>query len=316
MSSITLKITSLIIRTLSKPIANQIKNQAREHPRFRKLCVDFAQSLHRVDMHLRLGLIRNAPQAERHAARDPAEIVQARKLRLEAAEKAKDGAADATAKTDEAAEKAKEKLKPTPKPRIRPLTEAKAIDTGATFISEAFLFFVTGSLIVFESWRSRRKATTRREDIADRLTDLAESERLARQALAALEKEVLRLRMEREPTSSATPKRILPKEVWTEGDAEAKDEGKPVGWWKWMKSFGPKWDRARAGADLAQRQDEKEPEKATYPASSPKCSDETPGKGEPLATRIAHSVASMRKDATPPPTSPTGETEAIIDSTS
>lgn len=56
--------------------------------------------------------------------------------------------------------------------RIRPLSEAKAIDTGANFISETFLFLVGGSLILFESWRSRRKENIRREDVAERLEKL------------------------------------------------------------------------------------------------------------------------------------------------
>ncbi|KAI9784838.1 MAG: hypothetical protein M1839_001568 [Geoglossum umbratile] len=324
MSSITLKITSLIVRTLSKPIANQIKNQAREHPRFRKVCIHFAQSLHRVDMRLRLGLLRDSPQPG-HAARDPAEVVQAKKQKLEAAEKAKeaasepkisskpkDGAADASAKLDEATEKAKEKPKAAPKPRIRPLTEAKAIDTGATFISEAFLFLVGGGLIVFEAWRSRRKENTRREDIAERLAELEESERVAIQALVALEKEVLRLRSEGRPGSIAQSKRILPKEVWDlEEDGGVKDD-KPVGWWRWLKSFGRTGNKSAVDVESlplpVQQREERE--------APPKHSEGAAEKGEPLAARIAHSVASIREDATPPPTSPTGETEAIIDSTS
>ncbi|KAI9764980.1 MAG: hypothetical protein M1840_007902 [Geoglossum simile] len=310
MSSITLKLTSLIVRTLSKPIANQIKSQAREHPRFRKVCIHFAQSLHRVDMRLRLGLLRDSPQPG-HAAR---EVVQAKKQKaaseLKSSSKPKVGVADAT-RLEEATEKAKEKPKVAPKPRIRPLTEAKAIDTGATFISEAFLFAVGGGLIVFESWRSRRKENTRREDIAERLAELEESEKVAVQALVALEKEVLRLKGEGEsrPDSATKQKRILPKEVWdSEGDSDVKGD-KPVGWWSWFKSFGRASNKAVAS-------EENPPQQPGGKKSPPKPPVETPGKEESLAARIARSIASMRKDATPPPTSPTGETEAIIDSTS
>lgn len=60
--------------------------------------------------------------------------------------------------------------------RIRPLSEAKAIETGANFISESFLFIVAASAILFESWRSRRKETNRHEGVQDRLDEL-ESER-------------------------------------------------------------------------------------------------------------------------------------------
>jgi hypothetical protein len=63
---------------------------------------------------------------------------------------------------------------------VRPLNEAKAIDSGANFISESFLFSVAGGLIVFESWRSRKKEQNRREGVAD--------------AIEALQKEVEDLR--------------------------------------------------------------------------------------------------------------------------
>ena len=104
-------------------------------------------------------------------------------------------------------------------------------------------------------------------------------------------------------------KRILLEEVWSlEEDGDAKDKDKPVGWWRWLRrSFGLKIDNATVGEkDLPQEQDGNETEKTTNPEPSSKPPDEIPRKDEPLATRIAHSVASMREDATPPPTSPTG----------
>ncbi|KAK2809150.1 hypothetical protein FQN50_003985 [Emmonsiellopsis sp. PD_5] len=191
--SITLKLSSLVIRTLSKPIANQIKAQAREHERFRRVCISFAQSLHRVDMRLRLGLLQNSAAIEKQAAREAAEA-QAKKHKQHVTTVK----TEAQTKLEETiAAKQKERTQEPPKPpplRIRPLSEAKAIDSGATFISETFLFIVAGGLIVFEAWRSRRKETNRREDVADRLTDLEESEREARLGITALEKEVAELK--------------------------------------------------------------------------------------------------------------------------
>jgi hypothetical protein len=271
-------------------------------------------------------LLQGTSQVERHPARDPAEVVLSKKHKLEAAEKVKEAAtsepnpipkakavaADPTTRTDEAAEHVKEKHKLAHKPRIRPLTEAKAIDSGAAFLSETFLFLVAGSLIIFESWRSRRKENTRRESVAERLIELEESERISRQALVALEKEVLRLRTEKDPASQ-TQTRILPREVW-----DSEDEGimPPArGWWRWLATgFGTSGNNnnnkaAAAGDDLPQPQQQQPPRQP--PPETP-----TAGKDKPLATRIADSVSSIRRDATPPPTSPTGETEAIIDSTS
>lgn len=54
-------------------------------------------------------------------------------------------------------------------PRVRPLSESRAIETGANFISETFLFCVTGGIIVFEYWRQRRKEVERRDGVADKL---------------------------------------------------------------------------------------------------------------------------------------------------
>ncbi|KAE8384235.1 optic atrophy 3 protein-domain-containing protein [Aspergillus alliaceus] len=235
--SLTLKLSSLAIRTLSKPIATHIKAQAREHERFRKLCISMAQALHRFDMRLRLGAVRDNAAAERRAAAEAA--VRKHKptsptVKTEADAKAEE---DAVAKAKAAAEEA---AKPAPKPHIRPLSESKAIESGATFISETFLFMVAGGLIVFESWRSRRKENTRREDVEARLVELEKSEKATREALLAVEKELLAQKAKHSGLSKSSP-RILPREVW---DVE-KEEAQPTeeqSWWTQITSylsFGP-----------------------------------------------------------------------------
>ncbi|KAJ5085234.1 hypothetical protein N7532_010005 [Penicillium argentinense] len=166
--SLTLKISSLVIRTLSKPIANQIKAQAREHERFRNVCVSMAQALHRFDMRLRLGSIRDTTASRKQAAAEAEakrHVPKKPTVKTEAATKAE----------QEALDKAKAAAEEAAKPqhyRIRPLSESKAIESGANFISETFLFLVAGGLIVFESWRSRQKESTRREGVEDRLVAL------------------------------------------------------------------------------------------------------------------------------------------------
>ncbi|KAF8734302.1 hypothetical protein AX14_003466 [Amanita brunnescens Koide BX004] len=49
----TVKLATLIIRTLAKPIATRLKNQAAQHETFRSLCMDFAQTMHRSEVKLR-----------------------------------------------------------------------------------------------------------------------------------------------------------------------------------------------------------------------------------------------------------------------
>ncbi|KAI9680098.1 MAG: hypothetical protein M1817_005114 [Caeruleum heppii] len=227
MSSITLKISSLVIRTLSKPIANRIKAQAREHARFRRACVSFAQSLHRLDMRMRLGLLTDPAILQRQT--DKADKEAAEAAAKKAQQKTESAVTDETRSTL-SKEKSDKSSSTKPKPRIRPLSEAKAIDTGANFISETFLFLVGGSLILFESFRSRRKENTRREDVADRLQELEESERAARRAVVALEKEILRLRREKEGKREVG--RILASEMWDLEEEDEKAEQQPSGrWW-------------------------------------------------------------------------------------
>ena len=118
--SVAFKLGTLVVRTLAKPIAETIKSQAKEHAKFRKVCVGVAQGVHRLDVGMRLSLLRTEGS----------------------------------------------------KREVRPLNESKAIDSGAKLISEAFLFGVAGGLIVFESWRSRRKENARREGVADAIEAL------------------------------------------------------------------------------------------------------------------------------------------------
>ncbi|KAL1998499.1 hypothetical protein VTN02DRAFT_6060 [Thermoascus thermophilus] len=247
--SITLKLSSLLIRTLSKPIANQIKAQAREHERFRRICISFAQALHRIDMRMRLGHLRDTAAAEKQAAKRAAEA-EVKKLqptvptvKTEAETKAEEAAAL------KAKEAAMEAAKPAPVPHIRPLSESKAIDSGANFISEAFLFMVAGGLIVFESWRSRRKETSRREDVEGRLAELEQSEKAARRALVALEKELLELKSKTHAGVSKPGQRIIPREVWELEQKEEEEEARANGWRARLSSlfsFGKEGEKPQA----------------------------------------------------------------------
>lgn len=218
-------------------VKNRIKAQAQEHEKFRRLCISFAQSIHRVDMRLRLGLLQDAKSIERQIARE-AQEAQAKKHRLEVPTVK----TEAQTKADEAAAaKAKEKGTEKPsktaavtKPKIRPLSESKAIDSGATFVSESFLFMVGLSLILFENWRARRKETSRREDVADRINELEESRKVDRKAIVELEKEILRSRA-KSGKGAAAGQRIIPKELWDIEAEEQQEEVQPQGWFSWIR---------------------------------------------------------------------------------
>ena len=184
-------------------------------------------------MRLRLGLLQDPAVIEKQIAREAAEA-QARKHKLEAPTVRTEAEMKAfEAETAEEKKKAREKAKP----RIRPLSEAKAIDTGANFVSESFLFLVSLGLIGFEWSRREKKENTRREDVADRIGELEETERSSRRALVDLEKEILRLRT----IAGDNPdhKRILPKELWElEEKEEREQQEKSRGWLSWLARFG------------------------------------------------------------------------------
>lgn len=236
MSSVVIKLGSLVVKTLSKPIANRIKAQAREHERFRRVCVSFAQGIHRWDMRFRLGLLQDRAVLEKQAAREAAEA-QAKKHKS----KAPTVKTEAQSKADEAAEtRSKENLdkagETRKEPKIRPLSEAKAIDLGSNFVSESFLFLVGVSLVFFETYRRSKQETSKREDVADQIEKLENQVKLFRKAFVELEKETLK----RNGTGLTGTRRILPKEVY-ELEEEDEKEDKPKGWLSWFQGIY-RWD--------------------------------------------------------------------------
>lgn len=258
MSSVVIKVGSLLIKTLSKPIAvirppppvliasnfdpqNKIKEQARNHERFRRVCVQSAQAIHRWDMRFKLGLLQDTATQEKQAKREAAEAQAAKHkqeaptVKTEAQTLADEEKAAKEKEREERGErKAKEPAKA--KVKIRPLSEAKAIDSGANFVSETFLLLVGVALILGENWRQNRKQKSRREDVAERIGELEEYEKSARKGLVELEKEILRLRQGTDAEKVSRQQRILPPEVY---ELEEKESGRrqPVeqGWWLWLK---------------------------------------------------------------------------------
>ena len=187
-------------------------------------------------MRWRIGLLQDAAAIERQVAKEAAADAAKKHrhattptVKTEAQTKADEEAAARSAKEEN------EPPKPRSKPKIRPLSEAKAIETGANFISEGFLFGVAAGLILFESWRQGRKSNQRRNDVAERLNELEESERAARLALVELEREVLHLRAKDKNGKPIGPVRILPKSIYEE-DKEEKEE-EPAGWFSRITSL-------------------------------------------------------------------------------
>lgn len=96
------------------------------------------------------------------------------------------------------------------KPKIRPLSDARAIELGANFFSEAFIFAVAVGLLLTESYRSRSKENARRDEVAERLEGLeAQVEKLSSQhhlpELEALNEKIKRAKETRAKTSWYNP---------------------------------------------------------------------------------------------------------------
>ncbi|KAK6503977.1 hypothetical protein TWF506_002194 [Arthrobotrys conoides] len=210
MSTIAIKLTSLAVRTLAKPIANSIKQQAREHPRFRSICIAIAQAVHRTDIRIRLNLLRDSSAIER-AEEDEERRKSSDKGKDEkgtiaklASDAFKDGKQDPlksssthhdhpishshSSEPDAAHANPPLKKKKPATPHIRPLSDSKAIERGAAFISEFFLFSVAGGLILFEALRSRKKEMNRRDEVTERLQNLEEVDEIWRKKVEILER--------------------------------------------------------------------------------------------------------------------------------
>lgn len=58
------KLGTLVLRTLSKPLANRLKQQAAHHARFREIIINFAQANHRFQVNLQRRIYSHATDVE------------------------------------------------------------------------------------------------------------------------------------------------------------------------------------------------------------------------------------------------------------
>ncbi|KAH7890153.1 optic atrophy 3 protein-domain-containing protein [Phlebopus sp. FC_14] len=145
----TVKLATLAIRTVAKPISAQLKNQAKQfvvsrpdafffgirHETFRSICVSLAQKMHTAEISLRTNIL--GEPARQH---------------------------------------------------VRPLSETRAIENGANALAEGFLFAVAAALIIGETYRTSRNQSKRRDDVDERLEELASSIASLKASVEALTK--------------------------------------------------------------------------------------------------------------------------------
>ena len=179
-------------------------------------------------MRFRLGLLQDTAAIEKQIAKDAAEARKPPTVKTEAQTKAD----EAKAKDPD---KGKEHKK---KPKIRPLSEAKAIDLGANFVSETFLLAVGIALILGENARRERQQANRREDITDKIEELQKMNKLERKILDELDIEHLALRTK----SDASPRKhqsLLPQQLRQIEEEEEEDDEptKRKGWFPWIRGL-------------------------------------------------------------------------------
>ena len=130
-------------------------------------------------MRFRLGLLQDAAASDKQLARDAAER-EAEKRKPHGPKPEEQTKADEQRAKERGHEEHKEEEKRKRKPRIRPLSEAKAIDSGANFVSETFLLVVAIGCLFGERYYSSKKENSRREDVAERIEGLEEYEKNVR----------------------------------------------------------------------------------------------------------------------------------------
>ncbi|SCU80851.1 LADA_0B09868g1_1 [Lachancea dasiensis] len=131
MSALAVKLGTLLIRQVTRPVANVLKAQAKQHDKFKEICIGLAQRMHRLDARMRSKL----STVDREI-------------------------------------------------KVRPLNDARAVENGSTLLSEAFVFGVTGSVVIWETLRQRTKELNRRDQVARDISFLQDEIEELRASLA------------------------------------------------------------------------------------------------------------------------------------
>ena len=228
-------------------------------------------------MRMRLGLLQDRVTIDKQIAREAAEA-QAKKhkhphptVKTEAQSKLDEIAV--SREKDKAREAAKEEAKnaKVTKRKIKPLSEAAAIETGANFVAETFVFSVAlGVLFLQDQW-SKSKKSSQDEKEAEALAALQADNQTYRTSVLELEKEVLRLRA-KDPDFKGPNKRLLPRELWDQQDEVIiSPEAKKSGWFSGLLSWssqGSKQDELQKPVNSSMSKSGTDPEQSAAPSSS------------------------------------------------
>ena len=119
--ALNLKIGTLLLKTLSKPLANSLKRRAQSNQRFERFCVGLAQVYNNVDSRLKQSILDYKSEP------------------------------------------------------IKPLSEARAVELGANFLSELIIFGVGAATIIMETVRTSQN-NKKKKILAEERMQLQEQE--------------------------------------------------------------------------------------------------------------------------------------------
>ena len=218
-------------------------------------------------MRFRLGILQDQAAINKQIAQEAAE----RNAKRHKHEKSTAKTEAESKAEEEAAAKPKEKAKDEPKKeskratKIRPLSEAKAIDSGANLASEVFLLCVAIGCVVGERFYSSQKESSRKEDVAERLEELEIYEKAARRGMVEMEREIIRLR-KKAGEAPLNQFRILPREVY---ELEEREEGEDQPQKGWFERIAEYINRTKKDLPEKGPQEEQGTHEEASPASSP-----------------------------------------------
>ena len=240
-------------------------------------------------MRLRLGLLKDPELLDRQIKREVAEAEkqrQATRSHIPTVQTEEQATAEQATKKKEQKEIEERARR---KPRIRPLSEGRAIDLGATFLSESFIYAVSIGVLLFETWRSRWNANSQREGLSERLNRLEADSRAVSEDVKRREDDMRSLREQlalMRPGDGAlgqpvafSPSRVLGKSL---------GEANPVGARNLSAGSSPTSIEAREGdsgsaatqplltSDEATRERDDAPPSEAAPSSTPSDTESSP----------------------------------------
>ncbi|KAI5866917.1 optic atrophy 3-like protein [Durotheca rogersii] len=205
------KLASLFLRHVSKYGANRIKQEAHDHPHFRKLAARYGQSIHQLNMRLSVALLRDVEAEIRAKEKAEAPTVKTKEQTERDNEmRAKHGAKHHDHSAVGAPARSVWRRK------FRPLPEAKAVDLFADVVGDAFILLVAAVLILYEYHRSSQKPdanlekinelNARFEELDKREKELEEAEKRQQSRVLLIEEALRRVK------DPKTHKSLLPSE--------------------------------------------------------------------------------------------------------